>query len=139
MDEYIDRESVRPDEFCVGISCQDCPFLKDPIYGGCRADDFIMAIPAVDVQPVKWIPFSVRDLDEEEKENHPDWDCILDGELPEDGQRILVNVKFKGHESVQMDEFYSDCDGSYLDSGYEIGTEVTHWMPLPEPPEDGET
>lgn len=87
---------------------------------------------------VKWIPFRVRELDEEEKADHPEWDWILDGELPEDGQRILVNVKFKGHESVQMDEYYDD-DGCYLDSGYEIGTEVTHWMPLPEPPEDGET
>lgn len=98
--------------------------------------DILDEIPAADVQPVKWIPFSVRDLDEEEKAEHPEWDCILDGELPEDGQRILVNVKFKGHESVQMDEFYSDCDGSYLDSGYEIGTEVTHWMPLPKPPKE---
>ena len=52
MAEYINRESVRPDDFCVGISCQDCPFLKDPIKGGCRADDFIMAIPAADVQSV---------------------------------------------------------------------------------------
>lgn len=91
-----------------------------------------------DVQPVKWIPFSVRDLDEEEKAEHPEWDWILEGELPEDGQRILVNVKYRGHEAVQMDEYYND-DGCYLDSGYEIGTEVTHWMPLPEPPKDGET
>ena len=37
-----------------------------------------------------------------------------------------------------LDEYYDD-DGCYLDSGYEIGTEVTHWMPLPEPPKDGET
>ena len=32
----------------------------------------------------------------------------------------------------EYDEFYTD-DGSYLDSGYEIGTEATAWMPLPEP------
>ena len=126
--------------------CWDCPFQTNPI---CATNDILnfttrIARPdncplievSEDVQLVKWIPFSVRDLDEEEKAEHPEWDCILDGELPEDGQRILVNVKFKGHESVQMDEFYSDCDGSYLDSGYEIGTEVTHWMPLPEPPKE---
>lgn len=138
MAEYIDREAIRLDEFCVGVSCQECPFLKDPINGGCRVDDFIMSFPAADVQPVKWIPFSVRDLDEEEKAEHPEWDWILEGELPENGQRILVNVKYRGHEAVQMDEYYND-DGCYLDSGYEIGTEVTHWMPLPEPPKDGET
>ena len=59
MTEYIEKEAARPDEFCVGVSCQECPFLKDPLYGGCRVDDFIMAIPPADVQPVihgHWIP-----------------------------------------------------------------------------------
>jgi hypothetical protein len=50
---------------------------------------------------------------------------------PADTQ-LLVNVSVRGHESVQYDEFYTD-DGSYLDSGYEIGTEATAWRPLPEP------
>ena len=72
-----------------------------------------------------------------EKEEHPEWDGILDCKLPDDGQRILVNVSVGGHESVQYDEFYTD-DGSYLDSGYEIGTEATAWMPLPEPYMGGE-
>ena len=126
MAEYIDRDEA-------------IEALKKDIMGGLNYGGILKSIPYADVQLVKWIPFSVRDLDEEEKAEHPEWDWILDGELPEDGQRILVNVRFKGHESVQMDEFYSDCDGSYLDSGYEIGTEVTHWMPLPEPPKDGET
>lgn len=58
MAEYIEREAARPDEFCVGVSCQECPFLKDPLYGGCRVDDFIMALPPADVRPVvrgEWI------------------------------------------------------------------------------------
>ena len=80
----------------------------------------------------KWIPFKSRPLTEEEKEDHPEWDFILDGKLPKDGQRILVNVKYRGHEAVQYDEYYDD-GGCYLDSGYEIGTEVTAWMPLPKP------
>ena len=80
----------------------------------------------------RWIPFKTRPLTKEEKEEHPEWDGILDCKLPDDGQRILVNVSVRGHESVQYDEFYTD-DGSYLDSGYEIGTEATAWMPLPEP------
>ena len=79
----------------------------------------------------RWIPFKTRPLTKEEKEEHPEWDGILDCKLPDDGQRILVNVSVGGHESVQYDEFYTD-DGSYLDSGYEIGTEATAWMPLPE-------
>ena len=80
----------------------------------------------------RWIPFKTRPLTKEEKEEHPEWDGILDCKLPDDGQRILINVSVRGHESVQYDEFYTD-DGSYLDSGYEIGTEATAWMPLPEP------
>ena len=80
----------------------------------------------------RWIPFKTRELTDEEKEEHPEWDCILECKLPEDGQRILVSIDLRGHEEVQSDEFYSD-DGSYLDSGYEIGTEAIAWMPLPEP------
>ena len=80
----------------------------------------------------RWIPFKTRPLTEEEKEGNPDWDRILDCKLPEDGQAILISVNLRGHESVQYDEFYTD-DGSYLDSGYEIGDEAVAWMPLPEP------
>ena len=91
----------------------------------------IDALPSAQPEQ-RWIPFKTRPLTKEEKEEHPEWDGILDCKLPDDGQRILVNVSVRGHESVQYDEFYTD-DGSYLDSGYEIGTEATAWMPLPEP------
>lgn len=60
MDKYIEKQAARPDEFCVGVSCQECPFLKDPIKGGCRVDDFIMAIPPADVKPVKYGKWIVR-------------------------------------------------------------------------------
>jgi len=80
----------------------------------------------------QWTPFKTRPLTEEEKEDHPEWDCILDCRLPDDGQAILVSINVRGHENVQYDEFFTD-DGCYLDSGYEIGTEAIAWMPLPEP------
>lgn len=89
------------------------------------------AIEALE-QEQRWIPFRSRPLTAEEKEEHPEWEAIFESPLPDDGQRILVNIKYKGHEAVQMDEYYDD-DGCYLDSGYEIGTEATAWMPLPEP------
>lgn len=120
---------------CVDCLCGECPYEDEETKRGnfvpCMNKLMSKAADAIENVP-KWIPFNVRDLDEEEKAEHPEWDWILDGELPEDGQRILVNVKFRGHESVQMDEYY-EGDGCCLDSGYEIGTEVTHWMPLPEP------
>lgn len=94
-------------------------------------DRNIKALPSAQPEQ-RWIPFKTRPLTEEEKEEHPEWDCILDCKLPDNGQRILVAIRVRGHEEVQQDEFYSD-DGSYLDSGYEIGTEAVAWMPLPEP------
>lgn len=58
MAEYIEREAAMPDNFCVGVSCQECPFCDDPIKGGCKVARFIDAIPAADVAPVRhgrWI------------------------------------------------------------------------------------
>ena len=104
----------------------DCTLL-DRVDVRCVLTDLPSAQPEQ-----RWIPFKTRPLTKEEKEEHPEWDGILDCKLPDDGQRILVSVSVRGHESVQYDEFYTD-DGSYLDSGYEIGTEATAWMPLPEP------
>ena len=94
-------------------------------------EDAIKALPSAQPEQ-RWIPFKTRPLTKAEKEEHPEWDGILDCKLPDDGQRILVSVSVRGHESVQYDEFYTD-DESCLDSGYEIGTEATAWMPLPEP------
>ena len=98
-------------------------------WAGKAAIDAIKELPSASP---RWIPFKTRPLTEEEKENHPEWDCILDCKLPDNGQRILVSINLRGHEEVQQDEYYSD-DGSYLDSDYEIGTEATAWMPLPQP------
>ena len=119
------REHLQPD-----IYPQDK--VGDAAYRICA--EFIERLPSVQPeQPEQlWIPFKTRPLTKEEKEEHPEWDGIIDCKLPDDGQRILVNVSVRGHESVQYDEFYTD-DGSYLDSGYEIGTEATAWMPLPGP------
>ncbi len=50
--DYISREAARPDAFCSGVSCQECPFCKDILNGGCRVDDFIMALTAADVVEV---------------------------------------------------------------------------------------
>jgi len=84
----------------------------------------------------RWIPFKARELTEEEKQEHPECNFIFDGQLPEDGQRILVSIDVAGHERVQLDEFYED-DEIYLDSGYEIGEEAVAWMPLPNPYQEG--
>ena len=101
-----------------------------------RIGDYLERLPSAQPEQ-RWIPFKTRPLTKEEKEEHSEWDGILDCKLPDDGQRILVSISVRGHECVQYDEFYMD-DGCYLDSGYEIGTEAVAWMPLPEPYEGKE-
>lgn len=41
------------------------------------------------------ISYRLRPLTNEEKEEHPDLDYILECNLPYDAQRILVNIKYK--------------------------------------------
>ena len=74
-----------------------------------------------------WTPFQVRELTDEEREKHPDWGWILDGDVPEDGQEILVS---RGNW-VTTDTFLDDGE-CYLDGGWEI-EEGMAWMPLPSP------
>lgn len=87
----------------------------------------------------QWIPFQTRPLDEDEKESFPDWDSILCGNLPDDGQQILVSVKYGGREYVITDEYYYSGYGEcYLESGYDFVTEAVAWMPLPKAYREGE-
>lgn len=75
----------------------------------------------------KWIPFTERVVTAEEKEEHPEWDYIMDCKLPDDGEEILVsNGKY-----VWSDTFVNDGDGCYLDGGTDF--DGCAWMPLPEP------
>ena len=90
MDDYISREAARPDAFCEGVSCQECPFLKNSVTGGCRVDDFIKAIPAADVRPVVYGHMIGKEeaekIFEEDYSDYPfgqcsvcghcDWDCM---------------------------------------------------------------
>ena len=70
-------------------------------------------IPAEDVAPVqKWIPVTER--------------------LPDNFERVLIA------SGINVDTgWYRARDNEWISEGY-IGLVVTHWMPLPEPPKDGE-
>ena len=133
MSRLIDADALIKDfdKRCFGECC--CCIESTNTESGCKVIDEQPTVDAVPVAYGKWIPFKMRKPDPDELEDHPDWTYVLDGQLPDEGQRILVSCVFKGHEAVQLDEFYTDADGCYLDSGYEIGTEVSAWMPLPEP------
>ena len=135
-DDLIDRQAAIGALFAVcGKACDKSKFVynapQDEQVILCPEHYCLCTLPSAQPEP-QWIPFKTRPLTEEEQDEHPECDCILDCKLPDDGQVILVSINLRGHERVQYDEFYTD-DGSYLDSGYAIGAEATAWMPLPEP------
>lgn len=83
-------------------------------YTGIKA--WLEAMPAADVQPVKWISVAER--------------------LPEQNTRVIGFMAWKGITAIeyQHGKWYS------IDHLQSLPNEaVTHWMPLPEPPKDGET
>ena len=81
----------------------------------------------VDSNEPHWIPFEKRQLTDEEKIDHPDWEYILDGEYPEDGQEVLITNGLW----VTQDTFF--CDGEcYFDGGIDV-EDVIAWCELPEP------
>lgn len=77
-----------------------------------------------------WIPFTEREMDEEEKENFgEELGYILNCPVPEDGQEILVTYS-NGY--VGEDTFLKDGQECYLDSGREFVIEALAWQPKPE-------
>ena len=85
------------------------------------AADEAYDFPAADVQPVdRWI--SVKDR------------------LPESGKSVLIYYPYWDGDEIQVakleyDEMMFDVCGEF---NIRVGA-VTHWMPLPEPPKDGDT
>lgn len=64
--DYIKRKDALTDAMCVGISCQECPFLIHPVNGGCKIENYMKSIPAADVverKKGKWIEVNVKGLD----------------------------------------------------------------------------
>lgn len=103
MVEYIEKQAARPDEFCVGVSCQECPFLKDHLYWGCRVDDFIMALPPADVRPVRrgrW------EMDSDNVPHCTECGCVAPQRLFLHIQSLACTSKFI------MSNYCPDC-GSY--------------------------
>ena len=126
---YSDEKHCIIEKFYV--FCDECQ-VEVPYLG--YADKNV-AITAWNRRASGWNKVKVRPITPAEKEAYPEWEYIIDGNLPDDGQRILVHCVYNTHEPVQLDEYYNDCGMSYLDSGYELGEEVDACMPLPEPPE----
>lgn len=78
-----------------------------------------------------WIPVKYHQISEKERAEESisrDIHYMLDRKTPDDEQEILVT----NGETTWQDTSFIDCDGYYLDSGYDW-IEITAWQPLPKP------
>lgn len=128
MSEYIKREAV---EKAIDSVYTDLypDYVPNSIvaFRECLLVD-IGIIPAADVQPVKWI--SVKDGLPEDDGKYMVW---YKGEL--DICEFDAESQTFGYTYVDYDEMYSElvCWDDDMDK------DITHWMPRPKPPKDGDT
>jgi len=78
-----------------------------------------------------WIPVKYHEISEKERNETgiaKSIQYMLNCKMPDDEQEILVT----DGKTVWKDMCCIDCDGYYLDSGYDW-FDLTSWRPLPEP------
>lgn len=131
MNDYISRETAiellhyNADETCSAV-----------------VSDF-ESIPAADVEPVReWIPCSERPPEELEPVN-----VVWVNHSPEPYYQEMKDVPQKATAVYYRGKWYwwsCICEDLLAEYGRNepdlVGSdiEITHWMPLPEPPEEGE-
>ena len=76
--------------------------------------------------PVKYHKISKKERSEESISN--DIQYMLDCKMPDDGQEILIT----DGKTTWQDTSFIDCDGYYLDSGYDW-IDIAAWQPIPDP------
>lgn len=121
--EYISRDVAlrQLNATCLATDCDNYNGVRCRACAYADAMDFIDAIPAADVQPVdRWISVNER--------------------LPEIGKSVLIYYPKWDGDEIQVAKLESDRMMFDICGEFNIGTGVvTHWMPLPEPPKDGDT
>lgn len=131
MDEYISKQRAKDLVGCCLASAKaEYKAAKDE-FTKARFEDYMMAmrsmidvvgsVEAADVQPVdRWISVNER--------------------LPEIGKSVLIYYPKWDGDEIQVAKLESDRMMFDICGEFNIGTGVvTHWMPLPEPPKDGDT
>lgn len=118
-----------PDEIKKGLvicscdegrdKCVRCPYFD----GTCRNDlnaiekDALALIQQLEAQAPRWISVEER--------------------LPEDEKDVAVIVKLQKGNWMYLTAFRLPYGGWWINKGAGLDyAEITHWMPLPEPPEE---
>lgn len=108
----------------IETTCGHCPYGGEP--NGCNrpggickmfdvALDAAEAISQLEAQQPRWI--SVKE------------------QLPENGQKIIAAFRDGGGLIVDQAR-YSNGEFDFASWAYVLGDNITHWMPLPQPPEE---
>ena len=129
MTDYISREDA------LIVVCEGCniDFDKEPCEpSDCTIRGFIRSIPAADVRPVKWIPVTERLPDTmKDKSVYSGWSAEI---APSDD--VLCYLGSEKRQTVAWySHIYSEWTTVDENTVYKYG-EITHWMPLPEPPKE---
>lgn len=105
-------------EHCrTGVRCAGCPYSGDGI-ANCWDNfthDLIVYIQQLEAQQPRWISVGER--------------------LPEDGQKIIAAFYDNGGRVVDQAR-YNNGEFDFASWAYVCGDNVTHWMPMPLPPEE---
>ena len=117
MSDYISREAAIEQIRVAG--CTDCGGRSGIICGFCDFENavrLVNAAPAADVEPVRrWIPCSER--------------------MPEDVSRCLV-CRYDYVTKTRFIDILWFERGTWWNRSHGGDYAVTHWMPLPELPEE---
>ena len=122
-----DEKIAQALRYCSDPDCKDCPTCKYVGLGDCL--ERLVADAADLIERLTAENAALR-------EKVPQW-ISVEERRPEPGKRVLAtDGVFVGEAIFARDRRWSGYGGGILRDC--IGSVVTHWMPLPEAPEEGE-
>lgn len=113
------QEEIKKALECCGADepCgEECPYLPEvDLCIGMIARDALACIQQLEAQQPRWISVKER--------------------LPENGQKVIATFKNEGGVIVDQAR-YSNGEFDFASWAYVWHENITHWMPMPEPPKE---
>ena len=146
------KEIVQALQYCSDPDCKDCPTCKYVGLGDCLerlvadAADLIERLTAENAvlrEKQRWIPVAERMPEERVLVN-----VVWVNRAPEPYYERIKNVPFSGTACFYRENWYWDSPvvldllAEYGEDNLDLvddAVEITHWLPMPEAPEDGDT